>query len=68
MEWTVGGATIGYNAGGDYYMNHPNTESFTAHEIACLNSPDSEWYNLVYKLSVDMPGTLAPPPTVEPGK
>ena len=66
MEWTFNGATIGYNADGDYYQNHPNTGSLFAHEIACLN-PDSVWNNVVYKISVDTEGTLAPPPTVEPG-
>ena len=66
MEWTFNGATIGYNAGGDYFQNHPNTESPMAHEIACLN-PDSVWNNVAYKISVDIEGTHAPPPTVEPG-
>ncbi len=67
MGWSFNGATIGYNAAGDYFENHPNTGSFVSHEIACLNRPGSEWFNVVYNISVDTPGTLAPPPTVEPG-
>ncbi len=67
MEWSLNGPTIGYNAAGDYFQNHPNTGSFLAHEIACLNGEVSEWYNVVYNISVDIQGTLAPPPTVEPG-
>ena len=69
MEWTLNpqGATIGYNAANNYFENHPNTGSSLAHEIACLNTPHSKWYNVVYKLSVGAPGvTLPPPPTVEP--
>lgn len=67
MQWTLQGATIGYNAAGRYFENHPNTGSFTAHEIACLNSPALEWVNLQYNLSVNSQGTHSPPPTVEPG-
>ena len=67
MGWSLNGATIGYNAAGNYFENHPNTGSFVSHEIACLNSPGSEWFSVVYNISVDTPGTLAPPPTVEPG-
>ena len=69
LQWSYNGPTIGYNAGGAYFKNHPNTGSFAAHEIACLNSPQSDWYNVVYNLSVSLSaGTLAPPPTVEPRK
>ena len=68
MNWAYG-PTIGFNAAGEYYVNHPNTGSTSGEEIACLNSPSSEWYNLVYKIShpneTYQPNEL---PTVEPRK
>lgn len=46
MDWDSG-ATIGYSAGGDPYDNHdPSSRS-----VACVNSPDSDWSNVVYLLS-----------------
>lgn len=46
MDWDTG-ATIGYSAGGDPYDNHdPSSRS-----VACVNSPDSDWSNVVYLLS-----------------
>ena len=68
MNWAYG-PTIGFNAAGDYYVNHPNTGSPRGEEIACLNSPTSEWYNLVYEIS-NPNGTVGVdiPPTVEPRK
>ena len=50
MNWAYG-PTIGFNAAGEYYVNHPNTGSPNGEEIACLNSPTSQWYNLVYMIS-----------------
>ena len=46
MEWD-NGATIGYTSNGDPFDNH-NTSSG---DIACVNSPDSEWSNVLYHLS-----------------
>ncbi len=51
MDWG-GGATIGYHADGDFYKNHALTGSESANEIACTNSPDSPWSNVVYRLTV----------------
>ena len=51
--------TIGFNAAGSSFANEPNTGS----EIACLNSPHSQWYNLVYQIS--LPNSTAALPTVE---
>ena len=38
MQWSRG-ATIGYNAAGDFYFNHPFTGTENAHTIACENQP-----------------------------
>ena len=68
MNWAYG-PTIGFNAAGDYYVNHPNTGSTSGEEIACLNSPTSQWYNLVYEISLPNATNLtAELPTVEPRK
>ena len=48
MEWS-GSATIGFTAGSSYYDNHDPSTS----DVACLNSPDSNWTNIVYLLSSD---------------
>ena len=68
MNWAFG-PTIGFNAAGDYYVNHPNTGSRNGEEIACLNSPTSEWYNLVYEISFpNATNETAELPTIEPRK
>ena len=67
MEWSRG-ATIGYNAAGDYYENHYLTGTDDAYNIACLNSPGSDWNNVIYNLSIDVLIPTIPPPTVEPRK
>lgn len=54
MEWD-NGATIGFNAAGEIFANHnPSTA-----DIACLNSPDTDWSNVVFLLSTN---TSEPPP------
>ena len=50
MNWDDG-ATIGYSAFGDPYDNHDPSSS----DVACVNTPDSEWNNVVYKLSESGP-------------
>ncbi len=64
LEWGDG-ATIGYNAAGDYFENHELSGS-SATDVACLNDVFSVWSNLVYRLSVDYPENVTGPPTVEP--
>lgn len=49
MGWS-GGAGIGVNADGRYYRNHKLSRDSNAHGIACLNSPTSDWSNVVYQL------------------
>ena len=68
LEWS-GGATIGYNGGpvGNFYANHPLSGS-SANTIACLNSGETEWSNVVYNISCDACIPTEPPPTVEPRK
>lgn len=52
MEWGDE-STIGFNAGGDYYENHPITGHFQSHFISCLqnisngNLIKNEIYDLV---------------------
>ena len=46
MDWDDT-ATIGYSAGGDPYDNHDPSSS----DIACINSPDSDWSNVLYQIS-----------------
>ena len=49
LGWS-GRATVGFNAGGSYYVNHPLSGSQLSNAIACAN-PDSEWNNIVYDLT-----------------
>ena len=67
VEWSRG-ATIGYNAGGDFFANHPLSTGFTdnAADVDCSNLPLTNYTNVIYRLSVDNPVTEPPPPTVEP--
>ena len=55
MDWG-NGVTIGFNAGDDPYANADPSSK----EIACVNSPDSDWNNVVYVISNDNPED--PPP------
>ena len=55
MEWD-NGATIGFNAGGEFYANNaPSTAA-----VACLNVPDSVWSNVIFLLSADNPESPSP--------
>ena len=53
MEW--GGLwrypTIGYNAGGTIFENHPFTSRTEANQIDCINA-DNQYVNVVYEISV----------------
>ena len=49
LGWS-GRATVGFNAGGSYYVNHPLSGSRLSTAIACVN-PNSEWNNIVYDLT-----------------
>ena len=45
-----GGATIGYKATGGFYQNHAYSGSSAA-SIDCVNSPTSQWNNVIYNLN-----------------
>lgn len=45
-----GSATIGFTAGDVLYSNH-RLSGYKAKKIACINSEQTEWVNLVYKLT-----------------
>ena len=59
IEWS-GGSVIGFNAGGDYYANHPFSDSIVASDIDCVHHPGSEWNNVVYDLNPSVRVTVAP--------
>ena len=56
MEWSGYWRypTIGYNAGGFPYYNHPLTSLSAANKIACANDPETEWNNVITKLSLSV--------------
>lgn len=43
-------ATIGFNAGGTVFENHPLSGA-DALEVACLNYPETVWSNVIYQLT-----------------
>ena len=51
MDWN-GRAVIGFNANNSLYQNHRLAGTSDANDIACLNSPDTVWSNVVYLLFV----------------
>ena len=50
MSWH-GNATVGFNAGGTLFENHPLTGTSSANSVACLSYSTTVWMNLVYKLT-----------------
>jgi hypothetical protein len=50
MTWS-GNATIGFNAGGSQYENHPLSGSSITRSIACMNYSSTVWINLLFKLT-----------------
>ena len=50
IQWSDG-SVIGFNAGGQYYTNHPLSDSVFARDIDCVHSPESEWNNVVYDVT-----------------
>lgn len=57
MEWD-NGAIIGYNAAGESYANYNPSTSAVA--LSCLNSPYSNYSNIIYLLSNESPEFLPP--------
>ena len=54
LQWD-NGVTIGFNAASEKFDNH----NPSGKEVACLNTPNSDWTNIVYLLSSN---TDEPPP------
>ena len=52
MEWS-GGATIGFGASDELYANLRLSGSAGVLAVACLNSPTTEWSNILYNLALD---------------
>ena len=50
MTWS-GNATIGFNAGGSQFENHPLSGSSIAQSIGCMNYNSTVWTNLLFKLT-----------------
>ena len=50
MEWD-NNVTIGYTSNGDSFDNYVPS----SREVACVNSPDSDWSNVLYQLSEALP-------------
>ena len=63
LNW-AGDAVIGFNAGGDYYVNHPLSGLSLSNAVACVHN-DSVWNNVIYNLVPD-PSMLTTDPTPEP--
>ena len=51
-------ATIGFTAGDVLFANHPLTVRKRAKRIACINSPESQWVNVIFELTSE---DLQPP-------
>ena len=43
-------AAIGYTATGNFFLSHPNSQMYNSIEVACSNSPGSEWNTLLYPI------------------
>ena len=64
MKWS-NEATIGWNAGGELYANHPLSGLPAANEIACVHRiQSSDLNNVIYDLvpGVLFPAEATPPP------
>ena len=55
MEWD-NGATIGFSAAGNPFANYDPSSS----DVACLNSPESNVTNVVFRLSDSSPELEVP--------
>ena len=58
IEWS-GSATIGFNAAGTFYANHPYSGTIDTDFIGCIHTPESSISNLIYDLVPD-PSLLTP--------
>ena len=52
LEWPgFVGATIGFGAGSEFASNHWLSGTPNVTSIACLNTPDNQFFTLLYKLT-----------------
>ena len=51
MQWSGDPATIGFNADGGLFENHPLSETLNSRDIACQRFPETVWNNVVYQLA-----------------
>lgn len=56
MEWSglYRHATVGFNAFGEHYFNHRLSGFSVVNTIACEGPADSEWNNVMYRLSLSV--------------
>ena len=52
LNWGTSSTSIGFSAGPSLYANHPLSRRSNVRSIACLNSPESSWSNVVYKVDL----------------
>ena len=50
LEWGSG-ATIGFGAGFELFLNHRLSISGDATSIACINTPDNQFFTVLYNIS-----------------
>ena len=50
LEWN-GGATIGYGASSEMFSNHRLSRSPFITFIGCLNTPNSQFFTVLYEVS-----------------
>ena len=70
LQWS-NEATIGFNAGGEFYDNHPLSGEPHANSIACVHIGDNTtWNNVIYDLVPDgiVPNGTTPVLPVSIGK
>ena len=56
LNWGTSSTGIGFSAGPSLYANHPLSRRSNVRSIACLNSPQSPWSNVVYKVNREITG------------
>ena len=47
------GAAIGFSSSGNFFFNHQLSLSPSSSEVACGNTPDSNWNSLLYQIHYD---------------
>ena len=50
LQWN-GGATIGYGASSEMFSNHRLSRSPIITSIGCLNTPDNQFFTVLYEIT-----------------